>query len=216
MKISKQKLRISRFLFALFLLWTILLCCTDRQAIGPNSSVVGLASLNKHVHNLTGVHLALYTLTDWLGLVPITVCAGFGIFGLIQWVRRKSVVKVDTDILLLGGFYLLVAASFVFFEIFVVNYRPVLIDSVLEASYPSSTTMLVISVMCTAMMQVQRRISKLTMKQILSVFICLFTAMMVILRLISGVHWFTDIIGGILLSASLVVLYSAFLYPKEK
>jgi undecaprenyl-diphosphatase len=42
-----------------------------------------------------------------------------------------------------------------------------------------------------------------------------FTVFMVVSRLISGVHWLTDIIGGILLSAGLVGLYEAFALPEN-
>ena len=69
----------------------------------------------------------LYTVTDWLGLVPIAFCLGFAIFGLAQWIKRKSLLKVDLSILALGGFYLLVMATYVLFEYVVINYRPVLI-----------------------------------------------------------------------------------------
>lgn len=109
--------------------------------------------------------------------------------------------------LVLGGFYIIVMALYLLFEVFVINYRPVLIDGHLEASYPSSTTMLVLCVIPTAMMQLNSRILNQTFRKVILGFLVIFTAFMVIGRLISGVHWFTDIVGGILLSTGLVVLY---------
>lgn len=213
---NKTKLRIALFCFAAFLLWTWMLCRIDLQPIGPNGSVVGLSKINGLFHDLTGVHFSIYVLTDWLGLVPIIVCIGFGMLGFCQWIQRKSIRKVDADILLLGGYYLLVMAIFAFFEKFIVNYRPVLINGILEASYPSSTTLLVICVMGTAIMQFRLRIKSHVMKQVFTVFCRIFTLLMVVLRLLSGVHWFTDIIGGILLSLALTMLYSAGFNPEEK
>ena len=131
-------------MLATFALWTVLVCIVDVQAIGPRGSEVGFATLNDWVHGLTGVNMTLYTVTDWLGLVPIAVAFGFGIFGLVQWIRRKSLRAVDRSILALGGFYVAVMAVYLLFETVVINYRPVLIDGYLEASYPSSTTMLVL------------------------------------------------------------------------
>jgi undecaprenyl-diphosphatase len=93
------------------------------------------------------------------------------------------------------------------FEVAVVNYRPVLINGLLEASYPSSTTMLVMCVMPTAAMQLHARIKKRLLRQSVIFLIIAFTSFMVIGRLISGVHWFSDIIGGALLSAGLVLMY---------
>ena len=151
--------------------------------------------------------MTLYTITDWLGLVPIFVAFGFAIFGLCQLVKRRSLFKVDFDILALGALYIAVIGVFVFFEFVPINYRPVLIEGFLEASYPSSTTLLVGTVMPSAAMQMYRRTKKRTVQICVLSVIFLFTAFMIIARLISGVHWFSDIIGGLLASASFVLPY---------
>ena len=196
-------------LIAVFVLWTVLVSVVDVRAIGPNGSSVGFATLNGYVHDLTGVNMRLYSITDWLGLVPIGVAFGFAVLGLVQWVGRKSLFKVDRSILALGGFYIIVLAMYIFFEIVVINYRPVLIDGYLEASYPSSTTMLVMCVMPTAMMQLHARIKSNAFRRCVLISIAAFTAFMVIGRLASGVHWLTDIIGGALVSAGLVITYAS-------
>lgn len=217
MKRTRNSFVISLCLLTAFVLWTIAVCFVDVQAIGPRGSMVGFAGLNRFAHDLTGVHFSLYYITDWLGLVPVFVCMGFGILGLAQWVKRKSICKVDFSILVLGGFYIVTIAAYLLFENVVVNYRPVLINGVLEVSYPSSTTMLVMCVMPTAIMQLGSRIKNKLLFQILAVIISAFIAFMVIGRLISGVHWFSDIVGGMLLSAGLVMLYdSAVQICREK
>ena len=190
-----------------FVLWTTAIQFIDVEAIGPQNSSVGFATLNRFVHNLTGINMHLYTVTDWLGLVPLGFAVGFALLGFFQWIKRKRISKVDYNILVLGGFYFAVFATYIFFEIFVVNYRPVLINGVLEASYPSSTTMLVMCIMPTAIMQFNSRIRNKVLKKIVSVLIITFILFMVICRILSGVHWITDIIGGIILSCGLVMLY---------
>ncbi|MBS5333953.1 MAG: phosphatase PAP2 family protein [Firmicutes bacterium] len=207
MKRIRKSFVASMCLLTAFVLWTIAICYVDVCAIGPQGSSVGFAGINGFVHNLTGVHFELYNITDWLGLVPIFVCTGFAILGLAQWIKRKSICKVDYDILALGGFYIVTIAAYLFFENVVINYRPVLIGRILEASYPSSTTLLVMCVMPTAIMQLGSRIKNKVVRNIVAITIIAFIAFMVIGRLISGVHWFTDIIGGSLLSAGLVILY---------
>ena len=194
-------------LLALFVLWTVALHFVDVRAIGPEGSSVGFATLNKLIHNSTGVHMMLYTITDWLGLVPICLIMGFGVLGLCEWIKRKNLFKVDCNILVLGGFYIVVMAIYIFFEMFVVNYRPILINGYLEASYPSSTTMLVMCVMPTAIMQFNARIKNSGFKKCVNILITAFIAFMVIARLLSGVHWFSDIIGGAVLSGGLVMIY---------
>ena len=203
-------------LLLLFIIWTVALRFVDVQAIGPKGSSVGFASLNKIIHNITGVHMSLYIITDWLGLVPICFIMGFGILGLCEWIKRRNLFKVDYSILTLGGFYIIVMAVYIFFEMFVVNYRPILINGILEASYPSSTTMLVMCVMPTAIMQFNSRIKSNIVKKCVNILIIAFIAFMVIGRLVSGVHWFSDIIGGALLSAGLVLLYHAIISLKVK
>ena len=192
-----------------FVLWTLLVRFADVQPIGPEGSSVGLASVNEAVHQLTGVNMILYSITDWLGWIPAGIAAGFGLLGLTQWIRRKSLRRVDSSILILGGFYIAVIAVFVFFEIFVVNYRPVLIDGKLEASYPSSHTMLALCVMITAKMQFASRMRNKKSRQILSAAAMGYAVFMVAARFLSGVHWFTDIIGGILLSTGLILIYKS-------
>ncbi len=207
MKKIRKSFITSTCLLTAFVLWTVAICFVDVRAIGPQGSTVGFAAINNFVHKLTGVHWELYRITDWLGLVPLFVCMGFGILGLVQLLKRKSISKVDYDILALGGFYIVTIAAYLLFENVVINYRPVLINGILEASYPSSTTMLVLCVMPTAIMQSDKRIKNKAVRIIVTVAVTSFIAFTVIGRLISGVHWFTDIIGGTLLSASLVTMY---------
>ena len=198
-------------LLAAFALWTLSLQHVNVQPIGPEGSSVGFAAVNGAFHRLTGVHMTLYVITDWLGLVPVLFGLGFALLGLAQWIRRRHLLQVDGSILALGGFYLAVIAAYLFFEVYVVNYRPVLIEGRLEASYPSSTTMLVLCVMPTAIMQLRTRIKAKSLLITFTVLLITFTAFMVIGRLVSGVHWLSDIIGGALLSGGLVMLYCALL-----
>ena len=212
-KKQQRKCLIAAGVLGAFALWTGLVRYIDVRPVGPEGSAVGFAAVNQWFHALTGVHMKLYELTDWLSIIPLGIVAGFGILGLAQLLKRRSILKVDRSILLLGGFYIVVMALFVFFEIVVINYRPVLINGLLEASYPSSTTMLVLCVMPTALIQLKARIKVKGLKKVIAVTIILFDLFMVMGRLISGVHWLSDIVGGALLSAGLVLLYRAVSLP---
>ena len=208
MKTNRQKLLVSLLLLAAFAAWTLAVCRVDVQPIGPLDSPVGFSGINLAFHRWCGVHLPLYILTDWLSLIPAIVCAGFGTLGLCQWIRRKHLLRVDRDLLVLGGFYVLVMAAYLLFELFPVNFRPILISGVLEASYPSSTTLLVLCVMPTAAMQLRSRIRNRMLRRFILFCIHVFTGFMIAARLLSGVHWLSDIIGGMLLSVGLILLYA--------
>ena len=205
---KKRNFCIALGLLAAFALWTIAIRFIDVQPIGPQGSTVGFATLNSIIHTRTGVHMQLYTITDWLGLVPVAFGLGFAMLGLAQWIKRKSILKVDRSILILGAFYIVTLTAYLFFESYVINYRPVLIAGFLEASYPSSTTLLVLCVMPTAIMQLRGRIKNHALCKAVTSAIIVF---MVAGRLVSGVHWLTDIIGGILLSAGLVMIYDSLI-----
>ena len=191
-----------------FVIWTVLVMKVDVQPAGVNGTNLGFAGINTRFHQLTGEHEGIYRITDWLGLVPIAICAFFGVLGLVQLIRRKSLLKVDADILLLGVFYIVVILAYLIFEKIVINYRPTLFDG-MESSYPSSTTLLVLSVMPTVVFQANRRMKDGALKKAVIILSVLFAAFMVIGRLVSGVHWLTDIIGSVLLSAGLYLVYRA-------
>ena len=215
-----MKKEIKRFIPAIgfliaFVVWTVLVCLIDLQAIGPQGSVVGFAGINGAFHKFTGVHMAIYDLTDLLSIIPLAIVAAFGLLGVAQWIKGKSLKAVDYDIWVLGGFYVVVMAVFLLFEKLDVNFRPILIEGVLEASYPSSTTMLAMCVLPTTMLQLNSRLKNRGLRICVLVVLGLFTAFMVIGRLVSGVHWLTDIIGGALFSTGLLLLYNAFVRLKK-
>ena len=213
---EKRNLLTGVGLIGAFALWTVLIRRVDVQAVGQNGTKVGFADFNVWFHQLTGVNMTLYTITDWLGLVPIFICLSFGGLGLVQLIKRRSLLRVDSDILLLGVYYVLVIVCYLIFEMIPINYRPVLIEGRLEASYPSSTTLLVLSVMPTLMFQIYRRVENSLIRKAVATFVIAFSLFMVIGRLISGVHWATDIIGSILLSAGLYMLYWSVVMYTDK
>ena len=215
MKTNKRLFFTGMAFIILFALWTVLIQIIDVKSIGVNDTDVGFATINSRFHSLIGVNMTLYSITDWAGLVPIFVCMLFGVTGLFQAVKRKSLIKVDSDIIILGVYYVIVILCYLIFEMIPVNYRPILINGIMEASYPSSTTLLVLCVMPTLVFQVKNRVKNVTFKTIICIITILFSVFMVAGRLISGVHWVTDIIGSVFLSAGLYNLYKAFAFNKN-
>lgn len=204
MKKNKKNIIICGGLIALAVVYTILVKYIDVQVIGLKESSVGFATINKFVFNLTGVNMIFYHITDWLGFIPLFIAFIYAMIGLFQMIKRRSLFKVDKEIIGLGIFYVGVIGLYIFFETYIINYRPILMDGTLEASYPSSHTLLSIcicgsSLMINKILYNNKKIFKLeNIISILSIFI------IVIGRLISGVHWFTDIIGAVLISIALL------------
>ncbi|MFA7367589.1 MAG: phosphatase PAP2 family protein [Bacilli bacterium] len=207
---KKTQLYIALINLVIFIVYTILVKKIDTDNIGPNDSIVGFSHLNIFFYNITSTNFLIYELTDWAGIIPIIIGFIYGFVGLFQWIKRKNILKVDSNILSLGILYLITFGVYMFFEYFVINRRPVLIDGYLEASYPSSTTMLVLCFMITSIDQTNKYCIKTHIRDALNIIQTLFIIFMVIGRILSGVHWLTDIVGGIIISISLIKMYQFF------
>jgi len=199
-----------------FTVWTLLVMFMDVKPLGVDNTNIGLSTFNLWVFNSLGTNMIFYVVTDWLGLVPIAICICFGVVGLVELIKRKSLFKVDKDIILLGIYYVFVIFLYLLFEMIVINYRPILIDGYKESSYPSSTTLLVLSVMPTLSFETNRRLKNKWVRLAINLFSVSFSLFMVIGRLISGVHWISDIIGSIILSSGLFIMYLFSLSLWEK
>jgi len=202
-----MKFFISGILSALFIAFTLLTANFDVRPLGPLGTAVGFASLNQRFSEMVGFNFFWYTFTDWLGIVALLFPCCFACMGFIQMIRRRSLLQVDWDLLLLGFMYLAVIGCYLLFENIIVNYRPVLVSGKLEASYPSSHVMIVVFLMATSLIHLRRQIKKRVIFLIFNVFSILLILVTVSGRLLSGVHWLTDIVGGLLLSGALIMLY---------
>lgn len=200
-------------LFAVAIIYTLLVKYIDVQEIGPNDSLVGFATINNFMFNLTGVNMLWYDITDWWGFVPLFIAFIYAIIGFIQMIKRRSILKVDKEILGLCVYYIIVIGLYIFFETYVINYRPILMDGILEASYPSSHTLLSVCI-CGSSLIINKYLFKnknfFKAENIISILSIL---VIVIGRFISGVHWFTDIIGAILISIALLKAF--YIYVKS-
>jgi len=205
---AKQNFGLSAVLWLIFAVFTLCVLTVDVSPIGPQQSKVGLSSINAFVFQMLGTNKTWYTVTEFLGIAALFCAAGFGAVGVWQLLKRRNIRYVDRELTVLGCFYVLVAAIYLLFEQVVINYRPILVDGVLEVSYPSSHVLLVTCIAATAAMQTGMRNSRTLRFRMATNFAAVFIIVLTAIgRLLSGVHWFTDIVGALLLAASLVTMY---------
>lgn len=212
---KKRNFIISAILILLAVVFTVLVKVVDVKQVGVNETSIGFSTINQFVFKTIGVHMIWYYITDWLGLVPIFMAMAYAVVGISQLVNRRSLVKVDKEIIILGLFYVIVIALYVFFEKVIVNYRPILMNGFLEASYPSSHTLITIC-LCGSSVIVNRRLFDNRIGKLMNVFSLVIILITVVGRLLSGVHWFSDIVGGIFISIALLVLFYSLVYAIKK
>lgn len=207
----KGKVWVSIISGVLFLLLIVIIKNVDVAVIGPESTEIGLSHINQAVHEAIGVNMACYKFTEITGILMLGVVAAFGVVGLVQLIRRKNLLKVDREILILGGFYIIIGILYLFFNKVAVNYRPIIIpgESEVASAFPSSHTVLSLTVMGSAIMLLGKYIKNPTWCSILKILCVLLMVATVVGRLLSGAHWLTDIIGSLLLSTCLLSAFSA-------
>lgn len=207
----KKNIVMGVILIAFFIIYTILIQIIDVKPLGLNGTDIGFYTINSWFHNLCGFNFTLYTVTDWAGLIPLFVMIAFAFLGLFQFIKRKDIKKVDLDIIILGAYYIAIIIIYFIFEIVTINFRPVLINGFIESSYPSSTTLLVLGIMPTLTELIGRRCKFKKIKIATIIFIITFSLGCVICRLVSGVHWLTDIVGSVIIASGLFCIYKGLI-----
>ena len=198
---NRNKYIVSSIFFVLFVLFTFLVKTVDVKSVGPQGSDIGFSTVNKFVFDTLGQSSFWYAFSEGVGYIALLIAFAFAVTGFVQMLKRKSILKIDADIITLGVLYALTVCAYIFFEIVIINYRPILVEGVLEASYPSSHTMLALVIFGSTIMQIGCRIKNKPIKNILMLTMCMMIAATVFGRLASGLHWLTDVIGATILSA---------------
>ena len=203
--------------FAAFVVYTIMIMFIDVRAIGPEGSKVGFAAINGLVHNTFGYNGTLDFVTDIIMYLAFLSILAWAVVGLVQLIKRKSLKKVDYRLYVLAIFAVITVAVYILFDhVLIINYRPIILDEGLEGSYPSTHCLLTLaffgySIVNLFVMKINKNLAK-----ILSVVIGILCLLMPVLRLLAGVHWTTDIVGGVMLSIALVLAYNTLVNWKKK
>lgn len=203
---KKRNVFISITLFIIMTLFTALVCFYDVKPLGINKTDIGFSSLNTYIFNELGTNYLWYKLSEVLGIVALILVFIYGAIGTIDLIKKKNIFKVDKKIILLGIFYIIVFGLYIIFDKVIINYRPILVEGVLESSYPSSHTLLSIFVFGSSLL-INKYLFPVKKIKIVN---CILFAMMILTvigRLLSGMHWFTDIVGGILIASFLLYVF---------
>ncbi len=214
---------ISCVLFVLFVVFTVLISAvgvgkTPVKVVGADGVIqpgeeisVGFSGLNTAASDALGYSGTWYKLSKYLGYVCILAAGALCLWAVWQAISRHGIAQMDRD---LSCFCLLMIAMLIFyalFEVLKLNYRPVMLEGKLDASYPSTHTLVALCGAGGAAIFVSRLKIRRELRLAGIGILGLAAFLTVLCRLLSGVHWVTDILGGVLLSAALVQLYLTLL-----
>ena len=212
-------LLIPSLFLAVFVVWTALVKVIDVQYVGA-AGFLGFYHLNTQINDFVqnqNTHL-FKTLTDVLMFAALSTLVPFAVVGLVQLIKRKDLKKVDSTIyIILAGYVAMVVIYFVF-EIVKINYSPLSTAEELKASYPSSHVMIYSVMMGVAVLGLLHY-AKMhdDLKLLINIFYMFSTLGVAVLRLLSGQHYFTDIIGALLISYTILfAVNSLYRYFKNE
>lgn len=186
----------------------------DVKAIGPNKSSVGFSGINKAYADMVGSNMTIYKLTEIFGLLVFIIVGIYGLIGIYQLFKRKSLFKVDREIIGLGILYVLMISLYLIFDKIAINYRPIIIDGELEPSFPSSHTMLAICT-CVSSLMVYKKYVPSKFNYLILFSTVLLLTLVFLGRTISGVHWISDILGGVIISLTLLTYFYTIIKWKK-
>lgn len=197
-----------------FVIWTILVKVVDVQYVQMNNTYLGFYNFNTTINDwVQTLNTKAYDVLSTILLIFALLSVGcFAILGLIQWIKRKSLKKVDPVIYMLLIGYIVIAIFYIVFEVMKINYSPLSTITDLKSSYPCSHIFISTSYLGISFLTMFKyfNFSKL-IKGILWAGFGVFTFAMIFTRTFSGCHWFSDVIAAILLSCFIIGSFAGFL-----
>ena len=207
---KKRNYILSIVLLIAAIVFTILVAKIDVKPIGPINpetgiqSEVGFSTINSVIAKKLQFNSTFYKISKYVGYLAFGFVAFYALIGLIELIKKKNLKEINKVIWALAIFYICVAIVYALFEVLTINYRPLVMKNELEASYPSSHTMLAICVCGSSLLASYSIVKNKKIRIILNIAAWGIMLVVVVSRLLSGVHWFTDIIGGILISSFMI------------
>lgn len=195
--------------FILFLVFTILVKTVDVTYI-QDIGYLGFYNINTSINSkIQSMNTSLYDkLSDVIMIISFVSVAIFAVIGIVQLIKRKSFKQVDPILYILLGLYVLVAAMYLTFSLMKINFSPLSTKENLKDSYPSSHVFISITLFVSGVMTATKYVN---MGKWMSVIgftgAILLSILSAVTRMFSGQHYFTDIIGAILLAIFLISAY---------
>lgn len=134
-------------------------------------------------------------ITDVIVASAIAVVVVFACLGLYQWVSRKSLKKVDPQLLWMPlPLAIMAVVYFIFEKLIVLNVRP---NGSGEPSFPSTHVMITATVFFITMLIIPKYVKQKSLRIILEVIMVIMIILICIGRVLANMHWPIDVVGGV-------------------
>ncbi|MBQ3436419.1 phosphatase PAP2 family protein [Candidatus Saccharibacteria bacterium] len=153
-------------------------------------------------------------ITNIILISSFVVLAVFAVLGLVQWISRKSLKKVDKQLLWMPLPLLLMAITYVVFDKFIIlNVRP---NGSGEPSFPSTHVMVVATIFFVVALALPKYIKSKTARIVLELFIAALIGLTCVGRVVSQMHWISDTIGALVFAFIFSEIYRQIIKKRKK
>ena len=198
----------------IFILFTIMVTALDGQTVDGHR--LGLATMNGWWRDLVGVNAAWRVVSDVVAVGTVFGAVGLLIVQIVAVVRGRGLRPVVRDWWGVDLVLISLGICYGLFQIVVINYRPLLMHGVAEASYPSSHVLLFATVWPLLILTLWRMTKRRWVRVTVMVVGMMVMLAGIVARALSGYHWLSDLVGGVLLGVTLVAWYLALQYNLPK
>lgn len=153
-------------------------------------------------------------ITNVILITSIITLAVFVFLGLYQWISRKSIKKVDRQLLWMPVPLILMVITYLLFQyVFVLNTRP---NGSGESSFPSTHVMVVATIFFIAMMILPKYVKSKPIRIILDVLMVVMISLTSVGRVAADMHWVLDVIGAVVFAFIFTEVYYLIIHRKKK
>ena len=144
-------------------------------------------------------------ISDIILITSLVTFAVFAVLGFFQWIKRKSLKKVDKELLWAILPLSLMAATYVIFEKFIIlNVRP---NGSGEPSFPSTHTMVAATIFFITAIILPKYIKSRAARITLDLMMLIFIILVSIGRVLANMHWVSDVCAGLVFAAIFATIY---------
>ena len=168
--------------------------------------------MNDAIFEFFGFNQTWKTITDILLIGVLALVAVLAVCGLVQLIKRRSLKAVDAELTAMIPSLALVAVIYYVFEkVWILNYRPVLVNGLAEPSFPSTHALITTTVLGMLVFALPKYIKSRKLRVLIDVALIAVILVMAFGRVASGMHWATDALAGVIFGFDLALVYGGVL-----